>query len=357
MPLIASLLLFSAANAEEIRPEGQRIDPTAEQIKYTGRIYRDVRGNVCFNYPGTEIRTGFTGTSLKMICRPMTGWFMVSIDGCPAFKVTYNSPRDSVVTLATALRKGRHTVRIMYAIEGLERHPEFHGFLIDRGATLFAPQMPRHLIEFIGNSITCAFGVESLRKEDPFLFETENHFYSYATIVSDSLGALHTAIARSGIGAYRNYGGPTAGSRDNMQYWYNYTLFGDTTKRWDFLRYTPDIVCINLGTNDISTPGYDISLFEKNYRSFLHRIRSLYPDASIVLLTGPMLSSEMLRLLRTKLDLIASDFRASGDTKIYRLDFTPQSSEADYGAGWHPSLSMQRRMAGELYPLLKKLLK
>ena len=69
-----------------------------------------------------------------------------------------------------------------------------------------------------------------------------------------SLGAVASIIARSGIGAYRNYGEAKTGSPGyNMPAQYDYTLYNDKSEHWDFSRWQPDIVCINLGTNDLST--------------------------------------------------------------------------------------------------------
>ncbi len=354
----AIMLLASAATASvTLPPDGKWIKPNDKSIVYVGRVSFRNPDAPMFNYPGTEIRAGFTGTSLKMICKPNTGYFMVSIDGHKAFKACYNSAKDSIVTLATALKPGKHTVRAMYVIEGLDRKGDFRGFVVDEGCSLFTPELPKHRIEFIGNSITCGFGNESLKNSDPFEFETENHYYTYATIVSDKLNALHTAIARSGIGAYRNAGGPGEGSPDNMQIQYPYTIFNDHSERWDFSRFTPEVVCINLGTNDLSSPGYKIELYEQAYRNFLATVRGKYPKASIVLLTGSMLQGEVNELQKQVLNRIADDFHQAGDKAIYRLDFSPQTGDLGYGACWHPSYAQHQKMADELLPLLKKLLK
>ena len=52
-----------------------------------------------------------------------------------------------------------------------------------------------------------------------------------------------------------------------------------------------------------------------------------------------------------------SNQKKVGDNKIYRLDFSPQKGDLGYGACWHPSYKQHQKMADELYPLLKKLLK
>ena len=336
---------------------GTVIRPSDPNIQYVGRISFANPDRPAFNFPGTEIRATFEGTSLRMIARPMSGYFMAQIDGCKAFKVGFNAEKDSVVSLATALPAGRHTVRICYAIEGLNRHPEFWGFALDDGCRLLPPApLPSRKIEFIGNSITCAYGVESTNAPDPFEDETENHFLGFATLVSDCLGAIHTSISRSGIGIYRNYAGPGEGSPDPMPWQYGYTLFNDHTEAWDFLRWQPDVVCINLGTNDFSTPGYDRDRYEAAYRQFLNTLRGFYPTQKLVLMSGPMLGEKENNLEKKILDRLVKERHKQGDTEVYRFDFTPQTGELGYGASWHPSLRQHQRMADELTPYLQRLM-
>lgn len=165
----------------------------------------------------------------------MSGFFMVKIDNAAPFKISFNSPSDSIVTLASALNDTVHTVTIMNVIEAFHRQPEFKGFLLDKGKNLvFPPNLPQRKIEFIGNSITCGYGIESVEASDPFTEETENHYYTYAAITARNLYAQHFAIARSGIGIYRNYNGPREGSPDCMPAMYNQTLFNDSSEIWDF---------------------------------------------------------------------------------------------------------------------------
>lgn len=328
-----------------------------KNIQYIGRIDFSNPLRPAFNFPGTEIRARFNGTSLKMIARPKSGYFMVQIDGSKAFKVGFNTAEDSVVTLATALSQGQHSVRVTYAIEGLDTHPEFWGFVLDDGCNLLTPSpLEKKKIEFIGNSITCGYGVEDTNRDDHFNYATENHFYSYATIVSDSLHALHTSISRSGIGVYRNYDGPRNGSADCMRQEFYNTLFADTTHKWDFKRWQPDVVCINLGTNDFSTNNYDVKLYEQSYREFLVEVRNVYPNAKIVLLTGPMLDDKENNIEKAILDKLQKERVKKGDKQVYRFDFTHHTGSLGYGADSHPSKQQHLFMAKELYPFLSKLL-
>lgn len=353
---IFQTIVLTALSSTTLPLEGSVVKASSPLIQYVGRVRFARPDAASFNYPGTTILAKFTGTSLKMWCRPQTGYFMVQVDGAAPFKVGFNAEKDSVVSISTALPQGSHEVKAMYVIEGLFRTPEFRGFILDKGASLLPPPaLPERKIEFIGNSITCGYGVESTEMTDPFEDETENHWLTYANIVSDSLGAAHTSISRSGIGVYRNYDGPKEGSVENMPWQYEYTLFNDHSERWDFSKYQPQLVCVNLGTNDFSTDNYDARRYEKNYRSFLATVREKYPDAKIVLLTGPMLGDKENNIEKAILDRICKDFNKRGDREVYRFDFTFQTGGLGYGASWHPSKRQHQKMAGELLPYLRKL--
>lgn len=355
---VAFLLALGCAHASTTLPlNGETFRANDSRIQYIGRVSVSPTGIARFNYPGVTIQARFQGTSLRMVCRPKTGFFMVSIDGAEAFKVSFDSEKDSVVSLCTALPQGIHSVRAMYVIEGLYRTPEFHAFVLDEGCQLAEPTaLSERTIEFIGNSITCGFGTESIKASDPFEESTENHWYTYARIVADSLQARYHCVARSGIGVYRNAGGPREGNRDNMRWQYPYTLFNQHDEAWDFSTYQPRLVCVNLGTNDFSGGLCDLKRYEDAYRQFLGQLRSHYPKAKIVMLTGPMLGEKENNEQQAILNKIQEDARRQGDQEVFRFDFSPQRGDLGYGASWHPSKTQQEKMAAELLPYLRKLM-
>ena len=47
----------------------------------------------------------------------------------------------------------------------------------------------------------------------------------------------------------------------------------------------------------------------------------------------------------------------AGDKLVYRFDFSPQTGDLGYGTDWHPSLRQHQRMADELTPFLRQLMK
>ena len=348
--------------------KGTIISPTDKHIQYTGRISFTNPERPAFNFPGIQIRAAFEGTSLRMMAKPNSGYFMAQIDKAEPFKVAFRGERDSLVTLATALADGVHTVKLMYAIEGYEFFPEFWGFVLDEGKKLVdAPALPSRKIEFIGNSITCGYGNEGLNKREHFDYATENHYYSYASITARNLDAQHWVVARSGIGAYRNYNGPKTGNPEsNMLAQYEHIGYAwkpelrkeatFLSEKWDFNRYQPDVVCINLGTNDLSTSNYDAKLLKQNYHKLLKTVRQHNPKAKIVFLTGTMLYDKEMELQRQLLNEVAAEAKKAGDKEIYRFDMAPISGDEWYGNDWHPNVYMDEKMAGELTAYLRSLM-
>ena len=367
LALLAIISLGASAN-KTFPQKGTFVSPANPQIIYTGRISFTNPERPAWNYPGVQIIAAFEGTSLRMMAKPRSGYFMAQIDEAEPFKVAFRGERDSVVSLATALPDSRHTVRLMYIIEGYEMYPEFWGFLLDEGRSLAEPPaLPSRKIEFVGNSITCGYGNEGYDKFEHFEYETENHYYSYASITARSLGAQHWVVARSGIGAYRNYNGPKTGNPEsNMPVQYEYTGYAlhpgfrqeatFLSEKWDFSRYQPDVVCVNLGTNDLSTNNYDLTLLKQGYQKLYQMVREHNPQAKIVLLTGSMLYNQEQREAQQLLNEVMNEARQAGDKEVYRFDMTQIMSDEGYGNDWHPNIRQDEKMASELTPFLRELM-
>ena len=318
------------------------------EINYMGRIYWNEDGEGEFTYPGTTAMLRFKGTGIGMEASPGSGKFMVEIDGTDPVAVNF-TPTDSLLILAENLKDTIHDVRITYALEGYELKPRFRGFVIE-GKLLPAEPRPELKMEFIGNSITCGYGIEDDNPDHDFSYDTENHTMTYAYKTARALEADFNVVARSGIGIYRNYGGSKEGDLQTMPLEYDYTMLYNHDHEWDHSKFHPDIICINLGTNDTSLDNYDIALYEQRYRDFLVHLRELHPQAKIVLLTGAMLQDQALTDVKAVLDRLASE-----DSQTYRFDMSPQTGELGYGASWHPSARQAERMAEELIPFLQGL--
>ncbi len=346
--LIISLLAAAVIGCTAAEPV--HVPPSSPDILYMGRINWSDSLAPEFTYPGTTAMFDFTGNSLAMAASPGSGQFMVELDSLPPFKINFTA-NDSIMALADSLPDGKHSVRITYAIEGYEHHPHFCGFYLSPGAKLLdAPERGKLRIEFIGNSMTCGYGTEENDPKKGFSYDTENHTLGYAWLTARELDADFNVVARSGIGMYRYYGGPREGTDKTIPDEYDRTLLYQGEHMWNHSSFVPDMICINLGTNDTSLNNYDITLFETAYRKFVAHLREIHPKAKIVLLTGSMMSGKPLADVKGVLDRIAAD-----NDGVYRFDMSPQTGDLGYGADYHPSRLQSRKMAAELSGYLRTL--
>ena len=348
--IIAAVACFFSSCSRQCNISVPASDPN---ILYMGRIHWSDTLTADFNYPGVTAMLNFNGTGLSMAAKPGSGQFMVEVDNDDAFKINFTDSISNIV-LADSLPCGRHSARITYAIEGHEKQPSIHGFEIfgPDAKLLPAPERPALKIEFIGNSITCGYGTEADSGQVHFSYENENHTLSYAYLTARALDADFNVVAKSGIGIYRSYGGPREGTPGNrIPDLYDRTLFYTHDYEWDHSSFRPDIICINLGTNDTSLEMFEPELFEAKYNEFLDRLRELQPQARIVVLNGPMLNGLWLEVVTESLDRVAE-----GREGVSRFDFSPCTGELGYGADFHPSRARAVRMADELIPYLQSIL-
>jgi len=351
---IGIALIMSSAAASYGREGYLKVEPSNPDILYMGRIHWNDSMIADFNYPGVTAMLNFKGSGLAMSANAGSGQFMVTLDGNEPFKINF-SDSVSTIVLADSLETGKHSVRVVYAIEGHEKKPAFRGFeIFGADAELLpAPKRPELKLKFIGNSITCGYGTEADSGQVHFSYDNENHTLSYAYLTAMALDADFHVVARSGIGMYRSYGGPREGSPGNrMPDVFDRALYYTPDYEWDHNSFHPDIICINLGTNDTSLDMFEAELFEEKYNEFLDHLRDIHPDAKIVVLNGPMLNGEWLEKIRASLDRVAE-----GRENVYRFDFSPCTGELGYGADFHPSKAQAVKMADELVPYLQSLLK
>ena len=162
----------------------------------------------------------------------------------------------------------------------------------------------------------------------------------------------------SGAGIYRNWNsnGPTVPQQYESAY-----LRIDSTRKWDFKSFTPDIVAIALGTNDLSegdgtTPRlpFDSAVFIREYVKFIGTIYAHYPGAQLALLTSPMVTGERSEILYLCLQSVknksATQFPGKKKINVFRFNVVPST-----GCSGHPTIEEHKMMAEQLLPFLQKL--
>ena len=119
---------------------------------------------------------------------------------------------------------------------------------------------------------------------------------------------------------------------------------------WDFTRYRPDIVVIKLGTNDFSTGTPSEEEFRSSFGAMYERLRSGYGAEVPILYVVPQQSDAYYDYLRR---IIAE----RGDAKLHVVPHTAaiHNNDSDLGAGYHPALGGQRKMAAAVMPYIATL--
>ena len=194
------------------------------------------------------------------------------------------------------------------------------------GVEEYLPSDPKPTLkfEFYGDSITAGYGVNVDGSEDTISNEDGTVTYAYKTV--EHFNAQASYLCYSGVSV-------------SLPYWVEWIVpdrfkgYSYSTKldEWDFTKFIPDIVVINLGTNDsgkISPNDGSSELFKDRYYKFLVDLRKKYKDASIICSYGMMgVEPNILKGIKEAVELM-------NDSKIYALEFVPVNCEALYG---HPS--------------------
>ncbi|MDE7247704.1 MAG: GDSL family lipase, partial [Lachnospiraceae bacterium] len=227
--------------------------------------------------------------------------------------------------------------------------------LTDEGAELRPLPQRKKRIEFIGDSITCGYGIEGVWNVDVFNTPQENPYKDYALRMAGALDADYQLVSWSGIGLISDWIPPERDTPDEtvlIPQLYPYTAYtlsrklGIEPEQWDVSRFTPDLVVIHLGTNDDSytreKPERE-AVFAEAYRRLYHRVRENYSEAEIVCCLGLM-----VRTLCPVVERLVGELRAAGDEHIHYVELDRQLEEDGIAADWHPSETTHRKAAERL---------
>ncbi|MDR1692405.1 MAG: GDSL-type esterase/lipase family protein [Oscillospiraceae bacterium] len=225
------------------------------------------------------------------------------------------------------------------------------------GSIAPTPQKPK-LIEFVGDSITCGYGVDDEDRNHHFSTSTEDVTKTYAYLAAAELGADYSMVSFSGYGVISGY--TSAGVLNEAQTVPKYYeklgfSYGDgfpaAQTDWDFSKREPDMIVVNLGTNDDSYCGGDADRaaeYTAGYIEFLKQIRAKNPGARIVCSLGIMGD----RLYAAMEAAVAGYTAETGDINVETLKFPVQQASDGYAADWHPTFATHAKAAAVLVSAL-----
>lgn len=342
-----------------------KFQATEDKVKVTGRTLF-AEGVRYLGYSGSSASFTFVGKkAVAEIWSDADAWgeelkgriaVYVNNGEEPVKRICLDKP-EGIYTLYESDTEEQVTVKIMKYSEAAFGKCGIRYIEIDTDKLCPPPTACERKMEIIGDSITCGYGVEAENELQPFHTATENPTKSYSLLTAKNLGAEVNLVSWSGNGIVSGYVEETATEPSDkwlMPEVYRYTdisgsekLFGEDESRWekwDFSRFVPDIILINLGTNDCSWCK-DIQERKNDYRDryveFLKYIRENNPGAEILCMLGTM-DQRVLKELEEAVKIFKTTQK---DEKVHFLSLPPQNPEDGYGADWHPCEFTQKKTA------------
>lgn len=220
-------------------------------------------------------------------------------------------------------------------------------------------------IEFIGDSITCGYGVDDEDRNHHFATSTEDATKAYAYKTAQLLDADYSLVSYSGHGIVSGY--TTQGKKvvaqqvPNMyeqfaRSYSSYNGFSVSSVDWDFSKFVPDFIVINLGTNDWSYTGRDETLIREyidGYVKFLGKVRKDNPGAHIICALG-LMGQDLCEAVETA---VSEYTEQSGDSNVSSFRLTMQDGNKNgYAADWHPTAASHDIAAAEMAAEIQRIM-
>ena len=327
--------------------------PNSENVKFIGRFY--IKDEITWLVlSGSSIEFYLTGKSAEINLAGDGSSIYLAEDQRPRYAI-YADDKQLIDTTMGELEK---TIELFNNPE--EKEIKIRIILLSEGShgpigikninvnscseTVIRPsEYKKYRIEYIGDSITCAYGIECASTSEPFQTTTQNFEKSYAYLSAQELDADYSGVCYSGSGV--------AGGGSQMPDHYTKTnAFTSYNEEWDFAKFPNDVVLINLGTND---SGYAAESkhdeYIQKYASFLELIREKNPNAYIVCTLGMMGCENLFPLIEKAISLF-------GDEKVSSFLLPQQKIEDGIGSQYHPNAVTHAKAAKIVAEKIKEIL-
>jgi lysophospholipase L1-like esterase len=308
-------------------------------------------------YPGTGLIVRFQGSSLSLHLASDSdkSALTVVIDhGDPALQLLRKGEQN--IVLAAGLDAGTHTAEVYKRTETWQGIVSLLDLALPAGGALLPPSpQPVRKLMFVGDSVTCGAGVEnnSTCTDDP-AHPANDVYDSYGMELGRRVDAQTHLVCYGGRGVERDYRG--LGIADNVlnaSQFLDLSIPADENSNrapWDFHSWTPDVIFVSLGTNDLNlqkTKPLDANAFVEDYAWLLRTLRSHYPLAAIFATEGAIVIDPLLR------KYIQDAVAKTGDARIQWVQATHYPGN---GCDGHPTKAQHLHMADDIEPVLRKAL-
>lgn len=350
----------------------QSVNPTTNSVKYLGRtlLQNDI---LWLALSGSGIEFSFEGQYLE-ICVQGDDHTAAPADHA---RITVYIDDERVLDAMIRSSKQRYTiidepasrtctVQLIKVSEAPMSIVGIRELITDNAAKIHPAPAKTHRIEFIGDSITCGYGIDDDDMSHTFSTATEDVTKAYAYRTAQILDADYSMVSYSGYGVYSGYTDESIDTRNVAELLPPYyplvgfsrgTYLGTaiTMTGWDFHRFEPEIIVLNLGTNDNSYCRNDPQRnadFVSCYHNFLTLIHEKNPNAYILCVYGIM-NHELSSCIEKAIDQYQ---QSSGSDRISLLTLPTQTDADGYVVDFHPSLNTHRKAASAVAAKIREIM-
>ncbi len=356
-------------------------------LKVHGRTTEN-RAPLTLFWTGSALELNVTGSELwvevEVDYENYEPWMSILINNAPVSRLMLTAGRYWICVFRGMSENTVKNVRIIRDVQAMNGDPrsfmQIHAVRSD-GEFLPVADKP-YKIEFIGDSITSGEGIIGAKTEEDWISVWFSAVHNYTRMVAEALNADYRVVSESGWGVLTSWDN---NPHFNIPEYYEKVcgiLTGEKNRALgafqenDFTSWQPDVVVVNLGTNDGSAfyqpewkdevtdethkqhlnpdgsfAAEDLKAFEQAVINFLAKIRKYNKHAHIIWAYG-MLGDVMLPAINRAVDAY---IKQSGDKKVSVLQL-PNTTDDTVGSRQHPGVLSHEKAAKVLAAYISEIL-
>lgn len=312
-------------------------------------------------------------------------WIGIVINSAPVSRLMVTKGRHWICVFRGMNQDWVKNVCIVKEVQAMSGDPgcflQIHSVKFD-GLFLPIEEKP-YKIEFVGDSITSGEGIIGAQGEEDWIPMWFSATSNYTALTANALNAEYRVLSQSGWGVFTSWdNNPHCNMADKYEKVCG-VLNGERNKALgalqenDFASWQPDVIVVNLGTNDAAAfdqPQWkdevtgethkqrrnedgsfheeDLKAFEMAIVNFLIKLRRYNKKAQIVWAYG-MIGIPMMPSIYRAVEVY---YEKTGDKKVSVFQL-PNTTEATMGSRFHPGTLSHQKAATELTEYLREFLK
>ena len=299
----------------------ERVYGLQQDGRYIGRTY-ETGGTQWFNWSASGFSVRFQGSGLKANIASNApdatnyAYLKVYVDGVEQTDILLNKKMQTVV-LAEGLNPDEiHTVEVRKRNSPRSSTAGLLSMEVLDGNKVAPEAAKGKLIEFVGDSLTVGYSAADGNKtETTWSTKTEDATKTYSKQVADAFDAEYMVTAISGRGVVMNNGG--ASGYLFPEIYPELDIYNMPGTAYDFA-LQPDVIVINLGTNDATNSNLDVDAFRAGVYSFIKTVREKNPNAQIIWAYG-LRSDKMTAQVAAAIEAAVTQVNNEGDNQVHYL--------------------------------------